>query len=584
MRHIALKASILNLVGGVPVRFESHSVGVSQSRSQRHVKFELLILMAMFAAALCSAPTSSAQASDVYITPDGSGQGVCTNNPHNPAWFNSGANWGTGGAQIGPGTTVHLCGTFNGSAGSTLLTFQGNGANGNPITVLFESGAQLNAPYWGAGNGAINVSGRSFITIDGGTNGTIQNTANGDQLANRQISTLINGYSCSNCTIQNLTLANDYVTVKGILNVLGGPMTQMNAVTFSGSNWTIKNNTIHDCGWCLYNVYGNGDSNIQVYNNEIYHWDHAYMFATSGANSASNFSFHDNNIHDNLNFETIGCVYHLDGIHFFGTVGSSMSDIYVYNNWFHGTLSGPCSSGFIFMEGGTGTPSHASNSYWWNNVFDASGSDAPNANGWVGIFSGESGETKFVNNTMVAVNGSDNDVCYNIKAVNNLTFEDNVVSNCGIQVGFGQLTGTSTIDYNVYGTSCQNGNNCFVFNGAFEGNFSTWKNALKAAGINGADAHSVFTLTPNLNTNGTPQSNYVGSQWGVNLASLASGVMASLSDDTTQGDRRTALARPSSASCSSQPSSNCWGIGAYQVSGTASSPPNPPSGLVASVN
>jgi hypothetical protein len=544
--------------------------------------FGLIAFLGLIAA-LTSAPSAAAQAANVYITPDGSGQGACTSNPQTPAWFNNSNNWGTGVAQIGPGTIVHLCGTFNGAAGSTLLSFQGSGANGRPVTLFFESGTQLNAPYW-SGSGAISTGGKSFITIDGGGNGVVQNTANGDQLPNRQISALINAYSCGSCTIQNLSLANVYVAVRGVSNVLGGPMTQMNAITFSGSNWTIKGNTIHDCGWCLYNVYGNGDTNIQIYNNEIYNWDHAYMFATSGANSATNLSFHDNNIHDNRNFETVGCVYHLDGIHFFGTSGSSMSGIYVYNNWFHGTLSGPCSSGFIFMEGGTGTPSHASNSYWWNNVFDASGTDGANANGWVGIFSGESGETRFVNNTMVGVSGSDMNVCYNIKEVNNLTFENNVVNNCGVQIGIGNLTGSSTLDYNIYGNSCQNGNNCFIFNDTFRGSFSSWKSALSGAGISGADAHSFFNPTPNLNANGTPGSNYIGSQLGANLSGLATGTMATLANDTTQGDSRTALARPKSATCLSQPSANCWSIGAYQVSGSAATQPNPPSGLAAVVN
>jgi hypothetical protein len=527
---------------------------------------------------------AAAQAGNVYITPDGSGQGACTASPQNPSWFNNSGNWGNGANQIGPGTTVHLCGVFNGAAGSTLLSFQGSGASGNPVTLVFESGTQLNSPAW-SGSGAIATNGKSFIKIDGKNNGVIQNTANGDSLSNRSISTLINAYSCSGCTIQNLTLANVYVAVRGTTNVLGGPMTQMNSIAFSGSNWTISGNTIHDCGWCLYNVFGNGDTNIQISNNEIYNWDHAFMFATSGANAASNLFFHDNNLHDNLNFETTGCTYHLDGMHFFGTSGSSMSGIYVYNNWFHGSLSGPCSSGFIFMEGGSGTPSHASNTNWWNNVFDASGSAGANANGWVGIFSGESGSTVFVNNTMVGTSGGDMNVCYNIKAVNNLTFENNVVNNCGIQMGLGNLTGSILVDYNVYGNSCQNGANCFVFNGAFQGNFTTWKSALKGAGISGADAHSTFNLTPNLSAAGIPSASYVGSEWGANLSSLATGQLSSLSGDTTQGDTRSAVGRPS-GSCSTQPSAGCWSVGAYQISGNnaGATPPNPPTSLSATVN
>ena len=53
-------------------------------------------------------------------------------------WFNSSADWGAGGAQIGPGTAVHLCGVI-----SSNLTVQGSGASGTPITILFEPNAKL---------------------------------------------------------------------------------------------------------------------------------------------------------------------------------------------------------------------------------------------------------------------------------------------------------------------------------------------------------------------------------------------------------------------------------------------------------
>lgn len=50
------------------------------------------------------------------------------------------------------GNTLHLCGTFTGSAGATgLFVFQGGGASGNPLTLVFESGAGFTAPYWGIG-------------------------------------------------------------------------------------------------------------------------------------------------------------------------------------------------------------------------------------------------------------------------------------------------------------------------------------------------------------------------------------------------------------------------------------------------
>ena len=108
-------------------------------------------------------------ASDIYVAQNAAGGnsgGDCAD-AHAVSWFNSSANWGSGNGQIGPGTTVHLCGTFTGAANSTMLTIQGSGASGNPVTILFENGADLTAPYW-SGNGAIICSGHNYITIDGG--------------------------------------------------------------------------------------------------------------------------------------------------------------------------------------------------------------------------------------------------------------------------------------------------------------------------------------------------------------------------------------------------------------------------------
>src|ERR1017187_5060971 len=130
----------------------------------------------------------SASAANVYITPDGTSQGRCTINPHTPQWFNNSSNWGSGAGQIGPGTTVLICGSFLSSTpGATLLTIQGSGISGNPITLLFDTNASLtNSTYWGYGSsdgGAIFGSSKSYITINGGTTGLIQNTGNGTGLA-----------------------------------------------------------------------------------------------------------------------------------------------------------------------------------------------------------------------------------------------------------------------------------------------------------------------------------------------------------------------------------------------------------------
>src|SRR5262245_20306585 len=120
---------------------------------------------ALFVVALCLAQAGTAlgSAANVYITASGAAGGNCTMNVQTPTFFNDPASWGGGANQIGPGTTVHLCGTFTGAANSNLLTFHGSGSNGSPITLLFEPGTQLDAPYWAYNGGAVNTNGNSYL-------------------------------------------------------------------------------------------------------------------------------------------------------------------------------------------------------------------------------------------------------------------------------------------------------------------------------------------------------------------------------------------------------------------------------------
>src|SRR5260370_29334893 len=142
---------------------------------------------------------SPCTAKDLYVTQNVSGADTGTNciNAHSVAWFNSSANWAGGATQISPGDKVHLCGTFIGTNGNTLLTFQGSGTLGAPITLLFEPGAVLTAGYWG-GNGAIACTRQRYITIHCGSDGRVQATSNGTGLANQQDSEGVVLTSCNN--------------------------------------------------------------------------------------------------------------------------------------------------------------------------------------------------------------------------------------------------------------------------------------------------------------------------------------------------------------------------------------------------
>jgi hypothetical protein len=285
----------------------------------------------------------SAKGNDVYITQSGTGGGTSCSSPQSVTYFNTSANWGSG-KPITAGTTVHLCGTFTGAAGQQLLTAQGSGVSGSPITIKFETGAVLTAPYFSP-FGAINANGKSFITIDGGTNGVIQNTANGSQLANKQSSRAIYAPSCTNCTVQNLTIANFYVHTATPDDVVLSSGSDVVCIYFHLSNqFTINNVTCHDAGWGLT---GDG-SNLTILNSNVYHVDHGVAFGATG--TMTGMSIHDNHFHDFANWDTSSNKYHHDGIHLWGQNGAIVSGALLYNNLFDGDPGSCCTTAHMFLQ------------------------------------------------------------------------------------------------------------------------------------------------------------------------------------------------------------------------------------------
>ena len=143
-------------------------------------------------------------ANDVYVAQAsaGSSNGSSAANAYPVSYFDNGANWSASplGTQIGPGTTVHLCGLI-----SSSLTVQGSGNSSKSITILFEPNASMSAPDWSAAGAPI-ICNQNFILIDGGTNGLITAT---NQNSTSQIGS--NGISCNSVTnveVRNLQITN----------------------------------------------------------------------------------------------------------------------------------------------------------------------------------------------------------------------------------------------------------------------------------------------------------------------------------------------------------------------------------------
>ena len=180
---------------------------------------------------------------NIYVAQaaQGGDTGADAANAHSLAWLNNSANWGTGGSQIGPGTTVHLVGTL-----TNTFTAQGSGTAANPITIFFEPNAMFSAPTLPNNSTWMGLGGQSWITIDGGVNGLIQLTDNGTVSANG--GTLdyannvcaINAFPIQNVTIQNLCISNMYNRQTNTEPIQGGGQ-DGSAVYWSGSGLTVSN-------------------------------------------------------------------------------------------------------------------------------------------------------------------------------------------------------------------------------------------------------------------------------------------------------------------------------------------------------
>jgi len=485
-----------------------------------------------------------ARANDIYIAQNAAGtaNGSSCGNAYSYTFFNNGANWGT---QIGPGSTVHICGTITFAAGTTGLTAQGNGASGSPVTILFENGAILQSPYFlnggGSSGGAINVANRSNIVIDGGSNGIIQNTANGTNASNRAATIGINADGSDTVTIRNLTIQNMYVRTSGSDSSVD--QTQLNSIhAYPVNNFVVNNVTLHDAGWHLA-VYGN---NVTISNSNIYNMDHG-LASGLGSTGYSGLYIYGNHFHDMTAWDdTTGAdAYHHDAIHLWGTSGSGgWSNVYIYNNRFDGNAGTP--NAWIYFEYVIGP------TYIFNNVLTSSpGSSFPSE---LGPFGGTT--TQFIaNNTMY---GYSTTGCTNSGATGfasqspGITMKNNIFADQYVTVYIKAPGGPAPggFNNNVYGNTsvaCGSSGHTWSFQGIDTQSLATWQAAT------GGDSQAILATASQINLSGTgvPQSGSVALNAGANLTSLCSGALAPLCSDINGKAR---------------PTSGGWDSGAFEVS------------------
>ena len=505
-------------------------------------KLAVLIFFALLSGGLI-------RANDIYISQSGAGDGSSCGSAKSVSFFNSSGNWGTGSSQIGPDTTVHLCGTITGAAGATGLTVQGSGTSGNPITVLFESGAVMTAPYWGL-NGAINVNSKNYIVIDGGANGVIRNTANGSGLAYEAGSNGVYGGGSSNITVKNLNISNICVHANGDTTSCQSSGVASSGIYINGgSNNTVTGNTVHDARWCVFFIYPGGSTtaNALVSNNTIYNCDHGVTFGDGGGSAVlNNVTISGNVMHDLVNWDDSNDNFHHNYIHVWAVGGSSaISGLQIYNNYFYGD-PGLHNTALINVETQSGNTNNGALIY--NNILTNPVASHPSPYGFI-----SSGGTNIslYNNTMVGASTTGG-LCFYLGG-KSYKISNNVCQNVGAYISLSSNGSVSSSDYNDYYQS-QNG---FYVNGGFL-NFLAWK-ALCLC-----DVHSISS-DPKLDSAFKPLSASPIVQSASNLSGLG---ISNLNKD------KSGTARPTSGN---------WDLGALQFGSTTSSAPNPPSALSAVV-
>ena len=503
-------------------------------------KTVLLFTILVFASAAAS------DANDIYVAQSavGANSGADCSNAKAYTFFNAAANWGAGSVLIGPGTTVHICGAITGASGATIFTFQGSGTSGNPITLKWETGAVVQAPYMST-NGGILAGGRSYIVLDGGTNGVLRNTLNGSAGAgcpggpctSQQDTIGLNIVNGTNVTVQNLEVGPIYYRVNTESTSGAGNCIYLNNQSHLGlSNFLVQNSKLHDCGNAIFDYYGASDGGITVSGTEIYRVNGGLKPGQGpGSGSLNGLYFHDNNVHDwdNWDDENIGYHNHHDSIQIYG--GTGLTNCFVWNNYFHGSFGFGTTPGVYLDNTGTGNYTCT----LFNNLVNITSSGM----GGDGAFTpqnegGHPVTLNAYNNTLIGANVGLTGFWFSGSGVTG-DIRNNIVS--GWNFGLYITNGANLPTISNNNSWSQAGGALFANGSANYSTVSAWTTAT------GKDANS-SGANPNLDSNFKPLSGSPVIGLGQNLSSLCAGDLAPLCRDKSGNVR---------------PATGAWDAGVY---------------------
>jgi hypothetical protein len=412
---------------------------------------------------------------------------------------------------------------------------QASGLPGNPIILYFEPDAKLSAPYWTSA-GALSAG--SYTTIDGGSNGIIECTANGTLLANQQSATGISFQEASGFIVKNLTIQNLYVRVRGT-DLAGGSLGIRLFWNGGGTfgNDLVTNCVFHDMAIGFGIDYGPGSSNIVMRGCTAYNvnWggnagDH------SSASSLNGLLVQGNTFYSFTNWdETVSDSNHHNGFYGWAESGGFLTNVTVVGNLIGPGFGGPNQTSGVFFSG------QVWNLVVNNNLFIASDGTAP-ADGFIFIWlhSGGLPATAHVWNNSILGGGNGVGVAFYSGFGSNLTIYDcknNLIQNVPTAISLFDNAGATL------------SSDCNVFFGVPDGTaFNTSPNSssnfkgLAAWQALGHDLRSTNS-NPNLDGNYVPQAPSPAMNGGINFST------------------NFALDRISSP----RPAALAWSVGAYET-------------------
>lgn len=439
------------------------------------------------------------------------------------------------------GNTIHLCGTFTFGTNSHFLTVLGSGSSGSPITIKWESGAIVQASYFNNTTGGIEVNGNSWITLDGGSNGVIKNTANGTGLANQQQSSLIHSSGGSNVTITNLTIGPVYQHT--INDSSGG--TTYGIFMRHVSNLTVgPTNTISQADVGFLYEWDGGESNLVITRNSWTGINQDIEMGPTAGVAFTNVQVDHNTCGDWNNWDEPTNGFHHNFYHPFTNVsGASLTGtLQIYDNNCQGNMGSHATS-MIFLENNNGGAGGTMGSWTiFNNIFNKTNANVPTSSGVVAV---NDVAGSLYNNTFLDAGGSGGNAYvafHNYTSGRVWTVTNNIFSGYGYMIydqGSG-VTGNDNVYYNSpSGTP-------WIRGSTFISTIAAWRTACSC------DSASV-TTNPNLDSSLKITSGSSAIGLGSNLTGV--GITALNSD----------------IAGSSRPSSGAWDSGAYN-SGGASGP------------